>query len=195
MSNIKIQTFNGQNYTQQNPYSYYSENSDKLDNCHADDFVKLTSYQAGCFSIGKVFDKDFSYTGEVLSDTVLLTNPESIMFLIEKVTVFNLSTINSSARYSTIMQFGHFSQIKFEHNSYSETFTSTNTTSTAMVMRSDAQKTNQSNNNDISFGGTTIRNGQFRYQYFYLQEHRSMGNLSFSANVKLFAVKLYSALS
>ena len=107
MSNIKIQTFNGQNYTQQNPYSYYSENSDKLDNYHADDFVKLTSYQAGCFSIGKVFDKDFSYTGEVLFDTVLLTNPESTMFLIEQVTVFNLSVINSSARYSTIMQFGH----------------------------------------------------------------------------------------
>lgn len=106
MNNIKIHSFDGINYTQQNPYSYFAENADKLDGYHANNFVLADSYVPGIFSISKIFDKNFSWDYvpyRSLSDSVTLDSSKKVLFLIEELFVASGAVIgNSSSSYSSI---------------------------------------------------------------------------------------------
>ena len=100
MSNIKIQSFDGTNYTQQKPYSYFAENADKLDGYHASDFVLSNSYTPGIFSVSKIFDKDFSWEYQPygsLSDSVTVDSSKKALFLIEELFVTSGTVIGSSS--------------------------------------------------------------------------------------------------
>ena len=114
MSNIKIQSFDGTNYTQQNPYSYFAENADKLDNYHANDFVLNSIYKAGIFSVKKVFEKSYSYTyasSSVLKETISFPSPEKIVFLVEQNIVNSITVVGRYTNHSGTITAGILSNI------------------------------------------------------------------------------------